>query len=71
MVAKVIPAATYAVFTTAKGPISEVVPEAWAYIWEWFKNSEMKRAYTGDFERYDARSMDPANAEVDLYISIK
>ena len=27
-----IPAATYAVFTTRKGPVAEVVCEAWEYI---------------------------------------
>ncbi|WCN36545.1 GyrI-like domain-containing protein [Aneurinibacillus uraniidurans] len=70
MVAKVIPAATYMVFTTEKGLISEVVPKAWTYIWEWFKSSDVRRAFSGDFEWYDARSCDPTNAEVDIYIAV-
>ena len=42
-----IPAATYAVFTTRKGPVAEVVCEAWEYIWKWSKGN--KRAFTIDF----------------------
>ncbi len=49
-----IPAATYAVFTTRKGPVAEVVCEAWEYIWKWSK--ENKRAFTIDFELYDEKS---------------
>ncbi len=49
-----IPAATYAVFTTRKGPVAEVVCEAWDYIWKWSK--ENKRAFTIDFELYDEKS---------------
>ena len=41
-----IPAATYAVFTTRKGPVAEVVCEAWEYIWKWSKGN--KRAFTID-----------------------
>ncbi|BAU28738.1 putative transcriptional regulator YdeE [Aneurinibacillus soli] len=70
MVVKVIPAATYMVFTTEKGPISEVVPQAWAYIWKWFESSNVKRAFSGDFEWYDARSCNPNWAEVDIYIAV-
>ncbi|GED17932.1 GyrI-like domain-containing protein [Aneurinibacillus migulanus] len=71
MVAKRIPHSTYAVFTSNKGDISTVVPEAWAFIWSWFQESDMERAFTYDFELYDERSLDRNNAEVDIYIAIK
>lgn len=66
-----IPAATYAVFTTARGPIQEVVAQAWGAIWQWSATSGMQRTYSGDFEYYDERSTDPSDAQVDIYIAIK
>lgn len=71
MVAKTIPAGTYAVFTTRKGAIFEVVVEAWQHIWQWFSESEMKRTFTGDYELYDENSIDPHQAEVKIYIAIE
>ncbi|MFD3445970.1 GyrI-like domain-containing protein [Microbacteriaceae bacterium 4G12] len=71
MAAQTIPAAKYIVFTTKKGLISEVVVQAWAYIWEWFQHSNYERTFTGDFEWYDERSIDPNQAEVDIYIAVK
>ena len=62
-----IPAATYAVFTR-KGPVAEVVCEAWEYIWQWSK--ENKRAFTTDFELYDERALDPNHAQLDIYIAL-
>lgn len=59
---------SYVVFTTRKGPGSEIVVEAWAYIWEWSKTH--KRAFLTDFEVYDERCIDPANSQVDIYISV-
>lgn len=66
-----IPESKYVVFTTKRGPVYEVVIEAWVEIWEYFKHSPEERAYTGDFELYDARHFDPANAEVHIYIAVK
>ncbi len=71
MVAKTIPAANYAVFTTPAGPLFKVVPEAWAFIWEWTTNSNIERAFSGDFELYDERSFDSNNAQVEIYIALK
>ncbi|MNI23484.1 Bacterial transcription activator, effector binding domain [compost metagenome] len=67
----VIPASKYLVFTTKKGPVYEVVAQAWGEIWEYFQASSETRAFTGDFELYDARHFDPANTEVQIYIAIK
>ena len=39
-----------------KGPVAEVVCEAWEYIWKWSK--ENKRTFTIDFELYDERATD-------------
>lgn len=63
-----IPAATYAVFTTRKGPVAEVVCEAWEYIWKWSK--ENKRAFTTDFELYDEKATDPTNVHVNTYLYV-
>ncbi|WP_379154686.1 GyrI-like domain-containing protein [Paenibacillus sp. sgz5001063] len=67
----VVPESKYLVFKTKKGPVHEVVAEAWHEIWTYFKESPDERTYTGDFERYDARDLDPANAELEIYIAIK
>ncbi|CAM4331715.1 DNA-binding protein [Bacillus manliponensis] len=64
-----VPKTTYAVFTTRRGKIPEVVPEMWAYIWEWSK--ENQRAFTVDFELYDERATNPDNAQVDIYIALE
>jgi predicted transcriptional regulator YdeE len=71
MAATIIPSATYAVFTTRKGPITEVVVEAWQNIWRWAALGERKRTFTGDFELYNERSHDPDNAQVEIYIAIE
>ncbi|KFN03777.1 AraC family transcriptional regulator [Bacillus clarus] len=68
MTSLTISAATYAVFTTRKGPMSEVIYETWQHIWTWSK--ENKRAFTADFELYDERAMDPNNVQVDIYIAL-
>ncbi|MDM5190578.1 GyrI-like domain-containing protein [Bacillus sp. DX4.1] len=68
MTSLTIPAGTYAVFTTRKGPVSEVIIEAWQDIWNWSK--ENKRAFTTDFELYDERAIDPNDAQVDIYIAL-
>lgn len=70
-VVKTIPAATYLVFTSEKGPISEIVIELWQKIWHWFEQQDIKRTYTGDFELYDKRCENPQDAQVDIYIAIQ
>lgn len=65
---KEIPASTYARFQTRKGPIEEVVLETWHKIWTW--DQRQYRTYTGDFEWYDERSIDPKEAQIDIYIAV-
>ncbi|MBD3858495.1 AraC family transcriptional regulator [Bacillus sp. 28A-2] len=63
-----IPASAYARFRTRKGPIEEVVLETWQQIWKW--DQRHFRTYTGDFEWYDERSIDPKEAQIDIYITV-
>lgn len=64
-----IPDQQYVVFTSRRGPIPDVVVETWQEIWGWSKHHE--RAFVADFEVYDERAQDPANSQVDIYISVK
>lgn len=66
MTAKTVPTSTYVVFTTPKGPFTEVVPKTWLAIWEFFKTSDQERTYTGDYELYDER-----REQIEIYIAIK
>lgn len=66
-----VPEAKFMVFKTKKGPVYEVVAQAWGEIWAFFEHSSIERTYGGDYELYDGRTFDPANAEVDIYIAIK
>lgn len=67
----VVPEADYYVFETRRGPVFEVVLEAWQEVWAYFQDSQVQRAYTGDFELYDTRQFDPQNAVVQLYIAVR
>lgn len=49
----------------AKGTMPDCVAGSWKHIWD----SQIDRAYSYDFEVYDARSKDWSNAEVDIYVS--
>jgi predicted transcriptional regulator YdeE len=71
MVTKKVPAGRYAVFTSEKGFVGKVVPEAWSRIWAIPKSAPGgNRAYKSDFEVYDQRAGDPQNAQVDIYVGI-
>lgn len=66
----VIPASTFAVFTSRRGPLVEVVVEMWQQVWEWSRQPGNKRTFRADFERYDrVNCMDPSNAQVQLFIA--
>ncbi|WP_248064659.1 zinc ribbon domain-containing protein [Paenibacillus silvae] len=64
-----LPPATYAVFTSRTGPMVEVVSELWGAVWSWGHQSD--RTFTGDFEYYDERSLNPEHMQVDVYIAVK
>lgn len=67
-----IPAGRYAVLTTAKGPVYQVVPEAWQHIWA-LSPAQLggQRTFQSDYEVYDQRERDPQNAEVEVHIGLK
>lgn len=67
MVGKCIPASNYEIFT-AKGKMPECVYGKWTEIWQ---NNELERTYSTDFEIYGAKSQNPMEAEVDIFISVK
>ena len=52
----------YAVFSFPSEP--QNVAKFWGEIWKYFENSEPKRAYETDFEKY-------LNEKIEIYISIK
>jgi predicted transcriptional regulator YdeE len=60
-----LPAQTYAVFTAA-GPMPDAILGVWASIW----GTKLPRAYTFDFEQYDARFTRPENKEADICIAV-
>jgi predicted transcriptional regulator YdeE len=72
MIAKQVPAAHYAVFTSEKGPVWKVVPEVWQKIWS-TPAPEMggERAFLADFEIYDDRAADPQNVVVEVWVGIR
>jgi predicted transcriptional regulator YdeE len=73
MVAKKLPGGRFAVITSAKGPVEQVVPQAWQRVYHVDSNKQLggTRAYEADFEVYDHRSQNPQDAQVDLYIGLK
>jgi predicted transcriptional regulator YdeE len=60
-----IPAQTYAVFT-ATGPMPDALLGVWMSIW----GTKLPRAYTVDFEQYDARFTRPKGKEADVYVAV-
>src|SRR5579859_3326367 len=52
MVVRHVPAGRYGVFPTARGPVWEVVPQAWATL----STEPHTRAFQTDFELYDERA---------------
>ena len=73
MVAKKVPGRRYAVVASAKGPVAQVVPQAWQRVYSLDDNKQLggARAYKADFELYDQRSQDPQDSQVDLYLGLK
>ncbi len=67
MTGKEVEEGNYKIFT-AKGKMPDAVVNKWMEIW---KDDELKRAYTSDFEVYGEKSQNPKNAEVEIYIAVK
>jgi predicted transcriptional regulator YdeE len=72
MVTKKVPAGRYAVFTSERGPVQKVIVDLWRRVWATPKNElGGDRTYKADFEVYDERARNPADAVVDLFIGIR
>jgi predicted transcriptional regulator YdeE len=67
LVGKEIAASKYAIFSSSRGPIPAIIFDVWKRIWA-YKGT---RAYKSDFEVYGKDSVDPKNAQVDVYLSVK
>ncbi|RXT15533.1 AraC family transcriptional regulator [Ammoniphilus sp. CFH 90114] len=67
----VVPEAKYAVFTSRRGPVSQVVPEMWQTIWNWTVSTSARRTFTGDFEVYEVENFNPSDAVVEIYIAVE
>ncbi|MBS0287513.1 MAG: GyrI-like domain-containing protein [Proteobacteria bacterium] len=67
----IIPAQSYAKFTTLPAPMPDVVRNAWFSIWK-MTESDLggKRRYATDFEIYDERASDHQKIVMDLFIGI-
>lgn len=67
MAGKTIETANYTMFVAKGEKGDEIVFNEWTKIW----NSNLNRSYTADFEVYDAKSQDPNNPEVAIYIAVE
>ncbi|MGB0176652.1 MAG: effector binding domain-containing protein, partial [Owenweeksia sp.] len=68
MVAKQMEGGTFALIT-AKGDMRKGEPIAKA--WNDINQKDLARAFTNDFEVYDQRAANPADAEVDILVALK
>ena len=50
----------------AKGALPQAVGETWQQIW----TSDLDRKYMADFDVYGERSVDPNNAEVEVFVGV-
>ncbi|MFB5269623.1 effector binding domain-containing protein [Paenibacillus enshidis] len=67
-----LPAARYAVFRTAHGPLHQVVAEAWQRIWQWSASVQgLERTFSGDFELYNEFAGNAASGQADIYIAVR
>ena len=72
MAFKRIAAGHYAVLTTAKGPLVDVLQSEWKKIWS-MPPDELggTRAFLTDYEVYDDRSANPQQSQVEIHIGLK
>jgi predicted transcriptional regulator YdeE len=72
LVSAEIPSGDYAVYTSERGPLWEVVPAVWMRIWKSLEQETgRQRAFQADFEIYDERATDRTNAVCDVYVGLK
>lgn len=68
----IIPAQSYAKFTSQPGAMPGVCISMWQNIWR-MKSADLggKRAYIADFEVYDNRALDLRKTVLDIYLGVK
>lgn len=66
MIGKTIESASYQKIVAKGNLMQGAVYNEWNKIW----NSELERTFTADFEIYDERSLNPENAEVDIFVAV-
>lgn len=71
MVKRKVEKGRFAVFTSERGPLQEVVPALWKRIWA-TPTAELGggRLFQADFEVYGESAMDPSNGQMDAYVGI-
>jgi predicted transcriptional regulator YdeE len=64
-------AGRYAVVTTRRGPLLDILEEAWKRIWA-ARTSELggRRAFATDYEVHDERRSNPSLARVEIHIGV-
>ncbi len=72
MTYRMIVPGTYAILTTERGPLTQVLQALWRKIWA-MQPAELggKRAFLTDYEIYDERSVNPMQAQVEIHIGLK
>ncbi|AZJ36215.1 GyrI-like domain-containing protein [Tenacibaculum singaporense] len=63
---KKIAAPNYKTYVAKGSLVENIVYNKWLEIWD----EDINRAYTSDYEVYGAKSTDPTNAEVEIFIGI-
>ena len=62
----------YAVVTTDKGRVTEMVPGTWKEIWNMTAEElDGGRAYLTDYEVYGEKAADPTDAQVEIHLSLE
>jgi predicted transcriptional regulator YdeE len=67
MVGITVPGGTYETFVAKGNVMQGVVQDTWEKIWA----SDLRRAYTTDYDVYGERAKNIQDAEVDVFVSVK
>jgi predicted transcriptional regulator YdeE len=68
VIAKQVPASSYSVFESPRGPLARIVFETWEQIW---KDKTLDRSYKADFEVYGPAASNPRDGQIEIYVGIK
>lgn len=67
MIGQAFEGGTVAKFTSKGNLEDNIIYKKWLDIWD----TDLDRSFTADFEVYGQKSLDRANAEVDIFVAIK